>query len=61
MRNGLDLRRLADWLVRLEAALGIDQVRGKDGVDERRLAETGLACNPKSAQRQRATPRARPA
>jgi len=45
VRHGLDVGGRADDLVRVEAALGLDEVRGEDGVDQCRLAETGLACN----------------
>ena len=45
VRHGLDVGGRADHLVGVEAALGLDQVRGEDGVDQCRLAETGLACN----------------
>lgn len=40
--DSLDLRRGADRLIRLHATLGVDEVRGEDGVDEGRFAETGL-------------------
>lgn len=43
MRDGVDLSRLPHGLVRIETALGVDEVRRKDGVDERRLSETSLA------------------
>lgn len=39
---GLDLRSGSDGLLGLETTLGINQVRGKDGVDQSRLAQTGL-------------------
>lgn len=42
--DGLDLGGLSGRLGRREAALGLDEVRGEDGVDQSRLAETGLAC-----------------
>lgn len=42
MSNRMDLGRLANAFLRRQAALGFDEVRGEDGVDERRLAETGL-------------------
>lgn len=45
VRHSLDLGCLADGLVRLSATLGVDEVRREDGVDQRRLAETRLACN----------------
>lgn len=41
--EGVDLDSLAAGLVGLGAALGVNQMRGKDGVDEGGLAETGLA------------------
>ena len=44
MRDGVNLSRLAHGLIGLEAALGVDEVRGEDGVDERRLSETSLTC-----------------
>ena len=43
MRRGLNLGGLAHGLVRLPATLRVDEVRRKDGVDERRLSETSLA------------------
>lgn len=43
MRDRLNLRRLPDRLVRLKPTLRVDQVRRKDGVDERRLAQSRLA------------------
>lgn len=43
MRDRLDLCRLADGLIRLDAPLGLDQMRRKQGVDQRRLAQAGLA------------------
>ena len=42
--DGVDLSGAADGLVGGEAAFAVDEVRGKDGVDEGGLAETGLAC-----------------
>ena len=45
MGRGLNLGGLAHWLVRLPAALRADEVRGEDGVNERRLSEARLACN----------------
>ena len=42
--DGVDLGGLAAGLVRGQAALGIDEVGGEDGVDEGALAESGLAC-----------------
>ena len=44
MRNSLNLRCLSDRLFRHNAALRVDEVRRKEGVDERRLAQTRLAC-----------------
>jgi hypothetical protein len=43
VRDGVDLRRLAHRLVRLQAALGLDEVAAEEGVDKRRLAEARLA------------------
>lgn len=40
----LDLGCGTDGLIRLHAALGIDQVRSEDGVDQGRFAETSLTC-----------------
>lgn len=40
---GLDLSGGSDRLLGLEATLGVNQVRGKDGVDQSRLAQTSLA------------------
>lgn len=42
MRDGVDLSRLPDRLIRLQAALGVNQVRREDSVDQRRLSETSL-------------------
>jgi len=42
VRDGLDIGSLANGLVRRKSALGVNQVRRKDGVDERRLAKTSL-------------------
>jgi hypothetical protein len=39
---GLNLGGGSDGLIRLETTLGVDQVRGKDGVDQSRLAQTSL-------------------
>lgn len=39
----LDLGGRADGLIGLHATLGVDEVRGKDGVDQSRLAKTSLA------------------
>ena len=44
VRDGVDGGGAADLLVGLEAALAVHEVRGEEGVDERRLAETRLAC-----------------
>ena len=43
MRDGVNLSRLAHRLVRLQATLGVDEVRREDGVDERRLAQPRLS------------------
>lgn len=44
VRHGVNLGRGADHLLRVVPALALDQVRGEDGVDQGRLAQTGLAC-----------------
>lgn len=44
VRHSLNLRRLADGLLRLKATLAVDQVRSEDGIDECRFAESRLAC-----------------
>lgn len=45
--NGLDLGGRADNLVGLESTLGLDEVRGEDGVDQSRLSEARLTCIPR--------------
>jgi hypothetical protein len=40
----VDVGGAADLLVGLEATLAVHEVRGEEGVDERRLAETSLSC-----------------
>lgn len=50
MRNRLNLSRLSNGLVRLLAALRVNQMRGKDRVNECRLSETSLACSRDSAR-----------
>ena len=45
MRDGVDLRRLPNGLIRLETALRVDEVGREDSVDERRLSETSLTCS----------------
>lgn len=44
VRDGVDVGGAANLLVGLEATLAVHEVRGEEGVNERRLAETGLAC-----------------
>lgn len=44
MRHGLDLGGGANGLIGGQAALGINEVGGEDGVDESGLAQTCLAC-----------------
>ena len=44
VRDGVDLRRLPDGLVRVETALRVDEVRREDSVDEGRLPQTRLTC-----------------
>jgi hypothetical protein len=43
VRNGLNLGSLPHGLVRLEATLGVNEMRCEDGVDEGGLAESSLA------------------
>lgn len=42
--DSLDLTGLPDGLGWRKTALGLDEVGGEDGVDQSRLAKTGLAC-----------------
>ena len=42
--EGVDLNGLTGRLVRLGATLGIDEMGGEDGVDERALAQARLTC-----------------
>lgn len=42
MRHGLDLRRLPDRLIVFKTTLRVDEVRGKDGVDEGALSQSSL-------------------
>jgi hypothetical protein len=44
VRDALDLRGAADGLVGRQAALAVQEMRGKDGVDECRFTESSLAC-----------------
>lgn len=46
VRNGLDLGSRTDGLVGSQTTLGIDQVRGEDGVNQSRLSKTGLTYLP---------------
>lgn len=50
MRDRLDFGGGAHGLIGGETTLGIDQVRRKDGVDQGRLAQTGLALNRELSQ-----------
>jgi hypothetical protein len=43
MRNGLDLGGRAYGFIWRQAAFRIDEMGSKNGVDERRLSESGLA------------------
>jgi hypothetical protein len=43
VRDCVNLCRLPDWVVMLVSSFRVQQVRGKDGVDEGRLAEAALA------------------
>ena len=45
MRHRVNLRRLPDGLVRLQTSLRVNQMRRKNGVNQRRLSQTRLACN----------------
>lgn len=40
----VDVGGLSNGFCGRKATLGLDEVRGEDGVDESRLAETSLAC-----------------
>jgi hypothetical protein len=42
--DSLDFGGLSDGLIDGEPALAVNEVRGKNGVDQRRLSETGLSC-----------------
>ncbi len=44
VRYGVDLGSRANDLLGLQPAFGLDEVGRKDGVDQGRLAQTGLAC-----------------
>ena len=44
VRDGVNLSRLPDGLIRIEPALRVNEVRREDSVDERRLSKTGLTC-----------------
>jgi hypothetical protein len=44
MRHGLDFGSLSNRLIDGESTLAVDEVCCKDGVDQRRLSETGLSC-----------------
>jgi len=44
MRCSLDFGGLPHGLIRGEATLGVDEVRGENRVDEGRLSETSLTC-----------------
>jgi hypothetical protein len=46
MRDGVNVRRLPNRLIRLQTTLRVDKMRGKDGVDQRRLSQSRLACPP---------------
>ncbi len=45
MRHGLDLGGLPDGLVVFESSLGVDKVRGEDGVDEGAFSQASLTNN----------------
>lgn len=42
--DSLDFAGLPDGLGGRKTTLGLDKVRGEDGVDQSRLSETGLTC-----------------
>ena len=44
VRDGLDLGRRSDDLVWAQAALGVYEMGGENGVDESRFAQPSLAC-----------------
>lgn len=50
VRNGLDFGSRAHWLIGGESALGINQVRSKNRVDQGRLSKTGLSYSPVSVK-----------
>lgn len=43
VRGSLNLSSLSDGFINFKAALGIHQMRGEDGVDERGFPKTSLA------------------
>lgn len=47
MRHGVDLSRLSNRLLRLESSLGVNQMRSKNSVDQRRLPQTSLTYKPR--------------
>lgn len=50
MGHSLDFGGGADGLIGLKTALGVNQVRGEDSVDQSRLSETSLAYQTNSGQ-----------
>jgi hypothetical protein len=57
MALGVDFGRRPRCLVGLDAAFRVDEVRCKERVDERRLAEAGLACEAGNAKQVGQLPR----
>jgi hypothetical protein len=46
MRDGVNVRRLPNRLIRLQTTLRVNKMRSKDGVDQCRLSKSRLACPP---------------
>jgi hypothetical protein len=46
MRNGVNVRRLPNRLIRLQTTLRVNKMRSKDRVNQRRLSKSRLACPP---------------
>jgi hypothetical protein len=53
MRNGLNLGRLSDWLIRLKAALRVDEVGRENGVYKSRFAQSSLTCEAKKKKKKK--------
>ena len=48
--DGLDFSGRSYWLIGGESSFGVNQVGRKDGVDQCRLSETGLTCEPTKSE-----------